>query len=399
MAQRQAGLVAEIGSGLAMGQHSQFFRINGYGRQPRSGDPSWATIDHIAAEAGRLPSAARHVAAPKPPLLLHGISPANVAGRATEVAERARDSAGRKLRADGRVLFAAVASYPVPCSELETANAWSDYLAWRQRVVDFLLAWLGVLAVSIVEHRDESHPHVHALIVPRLAADRQLDLFWHQGYAARKQAQSAGLAHGEQEKAYRQGLRDCLDQYHAAVSAFSDHARVGARRTRLRRREALAQKAAQDALLRAHQQARSALTATSAHLGPTHSPAMGAIVAMEVLDAGFAEALAILQRYRPEWVPGRTGPADAAMHHDIEQASEHSQMSGLLAQEPFDRANDERPADDQEHWPGNVEATDTDFEDDPDPELEVPDLDYDDDPSFDDYSVIDPEEDLDSDPD
>ncbi len=380
-----------------MGQHAQFFRINGYGRQPRRGEPDWTTIDHVASEAGRLPKAARHVAAPKPPLLLHGIPPAKVAGLAIEVAERAQDSAGGKLRVDGRVLFAAVASYPVPCSELKPGNALSDYLAWRQRVLGYLLAWLGPLVVSVVEHLDESHPHLHALIVPRLAADGQRDLSWHPGYVARKQAEGAGLSHAEQEKAYRQGMRDCLDRYHAAVSTFSDHARVGARGTRLRRREALAQKAIKDALLQAHQLARSALEAASARIGASPSPALDA--ALQILDAGFVEALAILQRRRPESTARRSGPADAVPAQDTEPASEPSQLSDPLAQKPVDRAAGERLADDHEPWPDDVDGIDTDFEDDPDPEVVAPDFDHDDDPNFDGYSADDPDGDLDSDPD
>lgn len=392
-------MVAEIsGGGPTMGQHSQFFRINGYGRQPRRGDPTWATIDHIITEVARLPRAARHIAAPKPALMLHGIPPADVAKRAIEVAERAQDSAGRKLRADGSVLFAAVASYLLPCSQLETGNALSDYLAWRKRVVDYLLAWLGPLVVSIVEHRDESHPHVHALIVPRLAADRQLDLSWHHGYAARKQAQSSDLSHGEQEKAYRQGLRECLDLYHAAVSALSGHARVGPRRTRLRRREALARKAAEDALRRARQQARSVLEAASAYLRTAHSPTSDATVALEILDAGFAEALAILSRHEPESTPRQYGPA-SAQGPDTERASEQSQMSGLVAQHAVDRTPGEIVADDHDHWPDDEEAMGTDFEDDPDPEVEARDLDYDDDPNSDDFTADAPNDDIDSDPD
>jgi hypothetical protein len=272
-----------------------------------------------------------------------------------------------------------------------------DYLAWRKRVVEYLLAWLGPKLASVVEHLDERHPHVHALIVPRLAADRQLDLSWHPGYAARKQAQRDGLSHAEQEKAYRRGLRDCLDQYYAAVSAYSGHARVGARRTRLRRREALAQKALEDALLRAHRQARSALEAANAHMGATRSLTMETTAALGVLEAGFAKAVAMLHHDGQEsmW---RSGATDAVPHQGLVRASGHSALADLVAPQAIDPARGEIPADDNEPWPDDVEAFDTDLEDDPDPEFDPGDLGDDDVPDFEDYPADDPSEESDSDP-
>jgi len=362
---------------------SQFFRINGYGRHPRRGEPAWATIEHIGAEVARLPGATRHLSAPRPPVLLHGVSAEDAARSAVAVAEQARDSAGRKLRSDGNVLFAAVASYPIPCTALESEPALSEYLKWRARVIRYLLEWLGPRGVSIVEHKDESHPHLHALIVPAIGADGQLDLAWHPGHLARKHAKLAGMGHVEQEKAYRQGLRDCLDRYHAAVSAPCGHSRAGARRTRLRRREALARKAAEDALLRARDLARSTVAVASTHAKEAGLWGLEPELLLQTLESGFSEALAIVHGAGKGTQSRPVGIADPSLSKNMAPADNDRQSPGSEPREPAGGWS--ALLTDPYEGPGahfDEMADDGDRDDDPDPEAEPTDFDYDDDPDF-----------------
>jgi len=358
-------------------QHSQFFRVTGYGREPGHRDPDWATIEQVAAEGGRLPHASRHVAAPRPPLLLHGVPPTEAGRLAVETAEQARDGIGRRMRRDGRVLYAAVASYPLEWTVLESEKGRAEYFAWRERVLGYLKRWLGERLVSVVEHIDEPHPHVHAFIVPALTPSGQLDLSWHPGHVARERARRAGRTHADREKAYRQGLRDCLDRFHEAVSAPSGHARLGARRTRLRRREALAMTAAAGVLAEARSTANRLIRevearATDAGLSEAAAAARDT---MRALDAGFAEAAAMLLHHR---TPSTRG--------NVAVLSGHSDIADARIPAPAELISGLGSADDGDiEVSAGVAKPEVDFDD--DPEAEPANAKDSDDPDFDDISI------------
>lgn len=244
--------------------HHQFCRITGYGVQPRRGQGAWACISGIAAEAGRLPGACRHVEEVRPPHVLHGVAPVEAGRIAAERADLARDSCGRRLRRDGIVLLAAVVSYPIPRETVEAPEARAerrDYEAWRGQVLAWLGGRFGATLLSVVEHTDEPYLHLHAMIVPDLGPDRRLQLeAIHPGRAALARTRDEGGGKGAQRAAYIDAMRQFQTDFHEAVSANFGHHRHGPRRQRrerplhlqIRAAEAHAQALEQDLAQRQH---------------------------------------------------------------------------------------------------------------------------------------------------
>ena len=94
----------------------QFVHISVYSLHPpkktsRGADRKWAVRD-VLAEASREPQACLHVPRPRPPILLHGPSLAELEAEIGTIHARSTDAAGRRLRKDASVLLAGVASYP-----------------------------------------------------------------------------------------------------------------------------------------------------------------------------------------------------------------------------------------------------------------------------------------------
>lgn len=222
---------------------SQFIHIDGIGLSASSRHPNWHTVEGVLAEAARAPGAKGHIVKPRPPHLLHGVAPLLVEPKVRTVAAEAVDAKGRRIRRDAVVMYALVASYPVPTKSV-AGEAWNDYEAWRTATLDWLKAMFGNHLASVVEHLDETHPHLHAFVVPGLDDDRRIDHRLHPGYAAREAARRIGSDHKQAERAFRAGLRGFQDSYATAVSVRFGHERVGPRRRRLRRDALLARQGA-----------------------------------------------------------------------------------------------------------------------------------------------------------
>ena len=222
---------------------SQFIHMDGIGLSASSRHPSWHTVEGVLAEAARAPGAKGHIVKPQPPHLLHGVEPLLVEPKVRAVAAEAVDAMGRRIRRDAVVMYALVASYPVPTTSV-SGEALQDYEAWRTATLDWLKAMFGNHLASVVEHLDETHPHLHAFVVPGLDNDRRIDHRLHPGYAAREAARRTGSDHKQAERAYRTGMRGFQDDYATAVSARFGHERVGPRRRRLRRDALLARQGA-----------------------------------------------------------------------------------------------------------------------------------------------------------
>lgn len=100
----------------------QFLHGETYGRTGAHRKNSRARksgIDAIRAELMREPQACSHVASPLPPTIVFGDHPDNVITAIKAKAEQAVDKAGHRLRCDAPVLFAGVASWPVPQAVIE----------------------------------------------------------------------------------------------------------------------------------------------------------------------------------------------------------------------------------------------------------------------------------------
>ena len=224
--------------------YQQFIHLGAYGVKPRAGEPLWSCVDGITAEGARIPGASRHIPYPREAPILHGASPLEAGRLAKERAVLARDAKGRRLRRDGIVLIAGVASYPTPRKLVADDFVEADFYShWRNLTIDWLLEHFGEHLVSVVEHGDEEFMHLHFYLVPKLLTDFQLDLpAFHPGRATKFAAAEAGASKKDQDAAYRRGMEMFQDDFHCAVSRFFGHARFGARRMRVSRREREMQK-------------------------------------------------------------------------------------------------------------------------------------------------------------
>ena len=144
----------------------QFVHIEGYSR---SGGKGGRSVGYVLDEAERRPGACPHVDEPGAPTLLHGMPIAALREAHDERAGVARQSVAggreRAIRKDQLTLMTAVASYPVPWSDLDDAGR-IEVEAWERRTIDWLKGQYGDRLATVVRHSDERHPHLHAYVLP-----------------------------------------------------------------------------------------------------------------------------------------------------------------------------------------------------------------------------------------
>lgn len=202
---------------------TQFARVESYSATSKT------TIQGVLDEASRVPDACPHVQHPLPPNWLVG-SRAEVEtaieahmGSGAEVRLKNGTVAKRKRRSDHRSLVAGVLSHPLPMNDLRAAGNLMDRMTamkrdtmvkkWRDDAVAWLRRQWGDKLVAVVEHRDESHPHLHFFVV----GDAQR---LHPGLRAElaEGGTRADKADATQRRtAHRAGLKAWLDEYHRQV--------------------------------------------------------------------------------------------------------------------------------------------------------------------------------------
>lgn len=227
----------------------------------RKGNSKSRSVSEIADEAERLDGACPHVENPQPPTILEGIQPSEVVALIEQrIAEqnkllrrRRKEQPDRKddlrgIRIDTHVMIGSVFSFPDPVEEMDQA----EYLRWRKDVIAFAkadAAQNGAEVLSIVEHLDESHPHVHVLAVPICTDDNmRMDAKrCHEGFRAQTEHAQKGWS-GSPSRSYKQAMSRWQDRYHAEVGSKHGQARTGPKRDRLDRRAWNARKARLQAL-------------------------------------------------------------------------------------------------------------------------------------------------------
>ncbi len=211
---------------------AQFIHISGYGRKPRPGAKHHETAFGILNEAGRVPSATHHIDAPQPAQLIYGVPPETLRGQVLHLAERARDSSGRRLRSDAALIMAVVAS----CPELIPTQPDEEYEVRLWHWIPATLCWLqncfGAQLRSVVLHEDEAHHHLHAVWLPIVREDGQLDWNRHPGRRAAAEAASDGEGKAAQNAAYVRAMKLWQDDYFLEVSQKFGHERKTVARER-----------------------------------------------------------------------------------------------------------------------------------------------------------------------
>lgn len=198
-------------------------------KQAKGKDKKW-TVRDIAGEAERDPEHSPHVASPQPPNLLHGISPKEAMAEAERRAEASSDPSGRKIRKDGAIALCGVASHHFTTDELADPAKREEYEHWRSLTLDYLKSKYGGQLLSVVEHTDEKHPHVHFYAVPEAGVGFNAKTL-HDGFAA-----GAGATNpAEQKKLYNDAMRAFQDDFHLQVGVRCGQARLGPKRRRMSR--------------------------------------------------------------------------------------------------------------------------------------------------------------------
>ncbi len=215
----------------------------------RKANPRGQSVEQVLAEAARAPIYSKHVVEPRPPSVVYGVA-ANevrklhddmVAAGGIDVTLRDGRKTRRGIRKDRHTLMTAVASHPLPTELVNTKpDARAEYEIWREHNVAWLKTRFGDKLVSVIEHWDEEHPHLHAYILPlgdATCSARQLNPAWQAKEEAMEVARSADhddkTAVNFGNAAYRAKARELQDHYYEQVSVPCGLTRTGPKRERL----------------------------------------------------------------------------------------------------------------------------------------------------------------------
>jgi len=176
----------------------QFVRVELFLRKGKAGRSTGFVFDEVA----RVPAASIHVQAPGTPIVVYGLVPEALRTlhdeRAAEARTEVKGGKVRAVRQDHNTLAGIVLSYPVT---IEEYRAKPEVVArvddWERRSIAWLRSQFGERVVSVVRHEDESHPHLHAYVLPDDAAMTAAHL--HPGFRAKAVAKTAATQKGEDE--------------------------------------------------------------------------------------------------------------------------------------------------------------------------------------------------------
>lgn len=235
----------------------QFFHLQSYSRKPNKAGQN---VEQVLAEAARIPEFSGHVENPKPPNIIFGMPPAEVERRHEEMVAQGHvdvtladgSTARRGIRKDRHTLMTAVASYPLLSEQVaEGSESHEAYQEWVALNVRLLQAMFGDRLVSVIEHVDEEHPHIHAFILPlgdQSCSARHLNPAWQ----AKEESEALAKDSGHSPKAavklgnaaYKAKAREIQDEYYQHVGLPAGLTRTGPKRERLSRAQWKARKAA-----------------------------------------------------------------------------------------------------------------------------------------------------------
>jgi len=209
----------------------QFVHVESYSRTPpksaAGGGKAGRSVKWVIDEARRDPGAIPHVENPAPPIYLHGQPLEALEATCETWAGSMTDAKGRKLRKDALCLAAGVVSAP---HDIEP-GAWNSF---KSDALEWLKGKYGDRLQTVIEHTDESHPHLHFYAVP-LPGERFEAV--HQGKAAAAEAKANGGLKGVQNQAYKAAMRDYQDEFFDRVGIRHGMTRIGPAKRRLTREE------------------------------------------------------------------------------------------------------------------------------------------------------------------
>ncbi len=284
----------------------QFAHMELYSRKGRDG----RGVDFILAEAARRPDACLHVAQPLPPETVFGVDVEEVRRLHDERVETAKATLAngrqRAIRKDQNSLLTVVASHPSTMNAVGSDPAVAAAVrAWETKTVEWLRDQYGSALVSVIRHVDETHPHLHAFVIPADPEMRAGRL--HPGLEAKAAVIAAGSPDEDAralnrrgDSAYRASMRGWQDSYWEAVGLPSGLTRLGPGRRRLTREEWHAERVQALAVRIAQERTDHLQRAGTAFMDRTHAQAAAALTeaaqaASRIRDEAIARQRAALR--------------------------------------------------------------------------------------------------------
>lgn len=185
------------------------------------------SVSWVVDEAIRDPGAIPHIESPQGPIYLHGEPLEQLEATCESWASSMTDARGRKLRKDALCLAAGIVSAPNDIDPQAWEAFKSDSLAWLKNKY-------GDSLRTVIEHVDESHPHLHFYCVPQPG---QRFESVHEGKAAAAESKALGQAKGLQNQAYKRAMRQFQDEFFEGVGIEHGFTRLGPGKRRLTREE------------------------------------------------------------------------------------------------------------------------------------------------------------------
>lgn len=248
----------------------QFMRLESYPRVPsnRAGRNGKRSAAGVVAEVLREELLSCHVETPRAPSILWG-NPAEALQKAIAMGAEAKDSRGRRRRSDAHILGGCVCSYPIPVHVVEQdVDQLATLQKWITKVCEWAFQEFGKSNVgAIVQHMDETMPHLHILITPPSPGEEPSPL--------RRAGNAAAQARKDRSKrvrviAHNDAGRQLQASYYELVSVPFGHLRHGVHRrprmTRAERNKEIAQAREMMALRTKIQEEQLALAQQSAAL-------------------------------------------------------------------------------------------------------------------------------------
>lgn len=202
------------------------------------------SVKDVLGENSRQMGQANHVENIKTPVIRFGVDPMELL---SIIEQRIADAkanlkgTGKRIQSNTHVMEGSVFSHPYTVDELRNdKDAQKKYVAWRNDMIKYAIndaKSRGLETLSVVEHLDESHPHIHLLSIPLASNDNpRFDAKnCHTGHRASKQSQANGDNAKKQMLEYKSAMKKWQDEIWENVSTKHGLTRIGPRKTRLTR--------------------------------------------------------------------------------------------------------------------------------------------------------------------
>jgi len=203
-----------------MSKHTQFMRTTSYGLVSPG---KKANITGIMGEVLRTPSYCRHVASPMVPVVHYGVDLKNTVKLLRKMKKDYEATYGvRKLLPHAQLMVGTVVSYPIPMADLmKSSDEYTSYTHWIKRNILWANKEYGSQLHAIVEHRDETHAHLHIIAIA-CVKHGILGLHGiHPGIDAER-----GRKPKERIPAYKRAMKAMQDRYWNIVGLFCGFLRI-----------------------------------------------------------------------------------------------------------------------------------------------------------------------------